>query len=140
MRDSIALDRALEQYLNWKPTLPILRSAERRVFDSACDRWDYSNRQHPQETEPEPVVPTPPIGLDKDKDIGEITFAPPVEDGDMSASYTKDEFGDVMGDGAVRAHARNAEVPRPGPSSLDSETLVQTRLSRTFRVFAAWKP
>jgi hypothetical protein len=140
MRDNIALDRALEQYLNWKPSLPVTLSPERRLFQSACARWDASNKQHQQQEaqrqqQQSDVVPL----IAEEEDLDEITFAKPPDDGEMlSAPPDKEDFDDVCGDGQV-AKKNLSGTPPHAPAHTISEVPVQTRLSRTFRVFAAWK-
>ena len=145
MRDNIALDRALEYYLNWKPALPLGISPERRLFHTACARWDASNRAKNEEVKRQETYTTPK------EDIGEITFAKPVDDGELSASFVKDEFGDVdmpATPGTIvptigKKPSKTASfetLSQDAQSTTSADVPMQTRLSRTFRVFAAWKP
>lgn len=82
MHDNIALNHAIEQHLNWKPSLAHTRTAERKSFETSCAIWDAQQTSR---------------------------------------------AADVDGE-SEKSSAGSGVLEQP-----------QTRFSRTFRIFAAWK-
>ncbi|TDL17246.1 hypothetical protein BD410DRAFT_580873 [Rickenella mellea] len=117
MRDRISLGVALKQELHW-PVSHIARSSERRSFDAACRTWDALDRP---ET---PSTPTPEFPNGQPSQINAESESEAESAGESSC--------------LVRSESHNGnEASRSGSSETTAPPPIT--LSRTFRVFAAWK-
>ncbi|KIK93374.1 hypothetical protein PAXRUDRAFT_517629 [Paxillus rubicundulus Ve08.2h10] len=115
MREHMSLGSALQERFDWSICInPGLTPQEKHVFDTSCAKWDayIRNINAPHQRPPMQAPSDPPSPSRHDSQGGNAT---------------------------TRSHPAPAGQPERG-TSFTSVPHPSTRLSRSLRVFVAWKP
>ncbi|EIN12409.1 hypothetical protein PUNSTDRAFT_124275 [Punctularia strigosozonata HHB-11173 SS5] len=153
MQDATGLRTAIEDRLGWR-TWDGPRSQERRAFDKACKRWEeFQRRQRPAATSPPPPSPPPPLPpTGRAARAGEVHLASPSFTPSEVARGRDDDrrsgqdqgLADLAGEKEKEKEEKEKEKEgRPRPTLQapmgERDDPASRRLSRTVRVFVAWK-
>ncbi|THH01105.1 hypothetical protein EW145_g6973 [Phellinidium pouzarii] len=131
MHDNIALDYALEKYLNLRPGLAPGRSAERKSFDAACATWD-SGYFSDSELD----------GTLLNSTGSDPTASVPIK---VASTNGRSAAPSELGENKKKNKNKNKNKDRhkdkdnASGRSAASDVVTPRQLCRSFRIFAAWK-
>jgi hypothetical protein len=143
MQDQAAIDFTLQEQVNWRvPSTP--RDLRQKAFDEACKKWDRwvagqekkarrlaNHRRHAKNGETRDDKPT--VSQQHRYSNGGL----------LTPSVSKDGLVNKQGSGEARNDKGSSVTQDLSPPShipfSPSKLLPHQRLSRSFRVFVAWK-
>jgi len=140
MRDHMALGTALQDRFSWS-VFPSSPSSDRKVFDTACEtwaQWEHQQRQTPYGYSPQ-----------SNRSMNSDATSTLILDDVFAQPYTASEPDHLGAQIPVRRSGNPNTSPRGRPTTAGSTSQVSVaspstaptrRLSRSMRVFVAWKP
>ncbi|KAJ7259535.1 hypothetical protein B0H12DRAFT_1108563 [Mycena haematopus] len=131
MRDHIAIGSTLRDQLSW-PITPIAPSQDRKAFHAACERWEQWQEHQRRKL-------LSPYGRHQARNSIDSPYVHAPEGNGVA-----DRPGGVTGPDVIRGRSSLPESAASRSSSSRrrkaSKVPDQRRLSRSMRVFVAWKP